>query len=361
MTSLVRVRSRRIFVSYRRSDTPAIAQSLYERLGREYGAANIFFDRADIEYGQRWRDEVTRQIRAADIVIALVGPKWLETLRARAKGDDVLRFELATALAEKKQIIPVLVGSTTMPHTGQLPEDVRGFTEFQALAMTDDLEHATLELLGRVKPGLGLALSWTVVNLLGWIVGLLVLVSALTLSGVMKTPPQDAGAAALRLVACVLTGAVAGACVGIPQWLVLRPWFERARYLAPAYIVLSALAVGVIVVSAWTDVERGTAASVLTMVLLPIALGIALWVVVGRQLIYAGWWSAGHVLAPFVGLIIAGTNHSEANRAQDGIKTASLNQSSAVLIDFLLPMFLLTLASGVLLVWLMRISEVRRK
>ena len=361
VTSLVRLRSRKIFVSYRRSDTPAVAQSLYERLGREYGASNIFFDRADIEYGQRWRDEVTRQIRAADVVIALVGPKWLETLRARAKGDDVLRFELATALAEKKQVIPVLVGATTMPYTGQLPEEVRGFTEFQALTMTDDIERATLELLGRVKPGLGLALSWTVVNMLGWIVGLLVLVFALTLSGAMTDRPATTAAGALRLIGCMLAGAVAGACIGVPQGLVLRPWFERARYIAPAYIVLSALAVGIVVASAWTGAERGTAASVLTIILLPVALGMTLWTVVGRQLIHAGWWSAAHVLAPIVGLIVAGSNRRAADAAQTGARSTSFSDSAAGLVDFMLPLFLLTLASGVLLVWLMRISEVRRK
>ena len=94
---------------------------------------------------------------------------------------------------------------------------------------------------------------------------------------------------------------------------------------------------------------------------LPVALGITLWVIVGRQLIYAGWWSTAHVLAPFVGLIIVGANRSAADHTQAGIKSASLSESASVLVDFLLPMFLLTLASGVLLVWLMRISEVRRR
>ena len=60
---------RRIFVSYRRSDTQAVAEQLYQRLARHFGASNIFMDRADIEYGQRWRDEVTRQLAAAEAFI----------------------------------------------------------------------------------------------------------------------------------------------------------------------------------------------------------------------------------------------------------------------------------------------------
>ena len=76
---------RKIFVSYRRSDTQAIADQLYERLARHFGAANVFMDRADIEYGQRWRDEVIRQIAAADMFVVLIGPAWLKTLQARAR------------------------------------------------------------------------------------------------------------------------------------------------------------------------------------------------------------------------------------------------------------------------------------
>src|SRR5688572_15751877 len=55
---------RKIFVSYRRADTQAMADLLYARLATQFGASNVFMDRADIEHGQRWRDEVTRQIGA---------------------------------------------------------------------------------------------------------------------------------------------------------------------------------------------------------------------------------------------------------------------------------------------------------
>ena len=358
---MLRFRSRKIFVSYRRSDTPDIAQRLYERLSLQFGAVNVFFDRADIEYGQLWREEVTRQIRAADIVIALVGPKWLETLRARAKGDDVLRFELATALTHKKQIIPVLVGATPMPHTGQLPQEVQRLTEFQALPISDDIEPAMLELLGRVKPGLGLAVSWTTANFAGWLVGILVMICALMLVGVNRGGPQPSDAVAFKIIGCVVAGALLGACVAIPQWLVLRPWFERARFLVPVYVVLSALGAGVAFGSTMLDHERGVGAAALMMFLVPIALTATLWWTVNRQLIYGGWWSTANMLAPIVGFAIAGVQHSSDAKTEGSVNPTTLSGSVGAIIDLLLPVFLLSLATGVLLVWLMRISEVKRR
>jgi hypothetical protein len=358
----MRLRSRKIFVSYRRSDTPEIAQRLYERLSQQFGAVNVFYDQADIEYGQLWREEVTRQIRSADIVIALVGPKWLETLRARSRSDDVLRFELATALTQQKEVIPVLVGATPMPHSGQLPEEVRRLTEFQALPLSDDMDLAVLELLGRVKPGLGLAVRWSVANVGGWLVGVLVLVFALMLLGIVRGNPQAAAASASKIVGCTLAGALAGACVAVPQWLVLRAWFERARFLIPVYVALSAIGVSLAAASVMLEREQAVGAAALIIVLVPMGFAGTLWWIVSREMIYAGWWSTAHLLAPVAGLLITGIKHPGGGQAQEGVTPAGLTANPALaLVDLFVPMLLLSLASGMLLVWLMRISEIKRR
>lgn len=360
--SLLRWRSRKIFVSYRRADAAEIAERLQERLGRQFGAANVFFDRADIEHGELWRNEVTRHVLAADTVLVLMGPKWLDILRARAKDDDVLRFELATALEQKKQIIPILIGATLMPHAGQLPPDVRGLTDFQALAISDDIDLAMLALLGRVKPGWSLAASWAFGQLGGWFIAVVAVVLTLMAFGLLERGNKIADAGPVRLlVGSGVAGALLGGCVGFPQWLVLRPWFERARFLVPVYIVLCVIAIGVAVTSANWGGDSGPGTGVLMMVLLPVGLGVMLWWVVSKELVYAGWWSIANVAAPLIGLVIAGLNQSDAGRQQARVESTNVAAGLLPVMDFLLPIVFMSILSGALLVWLMRISEIRRK
>ena len=351
---------RRIFVSYRRADTQEIADLLYERLALQFGASNVFMDRADIEHGERWRDAVTRQITAADMFIVLIGPTWLEALRARAKQDDVLRSELTSALEHRKQIIPVLVDGAAMPYAGQLPPEVRGLIEYQALPLTAaTLDRAMLSLMGRLKPGWRLATAWAFGQLFGGILGLAILMIAVAGYGWLDGRRTVQFAASYPFVAGAIAGALAGACVAAPQWLVLRAWFARARHLVPAYSVLCALATGF---AGSVDPGDETSKTILGLMVfvLPVAFTAALWWVVSERLAYAGWWSAANLIAPAAGLAVAAAMRGETGDTVQGAR-ATLSEATSVLADFLLPLILLSLAVGWLLVWLMRRSEIRRR
>jgi len=347
-------------MSYRRIDTQEIAEHLYQRLGREFGASNVFFDRADIEEGELWRDEVTRQVRAADMVLALIGPKWLDTLRARLDGDDVLHFELATAVAHNKHIIPVLIGETPMPDSTLLPQDVKRIADVQALTIVPDaLDVAMYELLGRVKPSLRFALSWTFANLFGWLTGLIVL--TMLIATFARSGATLAGDA-LTLVVAALGGALLGLCIAVPQWLALRPWFERVRFLVPIYVVVTAAAIAFAAMSVEAAGEGADKAGpVLVIILLPIVLGAALWWMVRDQLIYAGWWSIANVVAPFIGLLITGANNPGLGTQEKHLPPVEGMQSLLNLAVIVLPIVLTIFASSLLLLWLMQISEIKRR
>jgi hypothetical protein len=355
LDSILRWRARRkIFLSYRRADTQAIAERVYERLSEYFGASNIFLDRPDIEPGQRWRDELATQIGAADTVLAFIGPGWLEALQARAGLDDVLRFELASALAQNKHIIPVLVSATPMPDIALLPPELRGLGQFQALVIAQDIDHTIRALLRRLKPSWGLAVAWAFANQLGWLVGLLVLILALMAFGFIGTDHPGRGAALPPVIGFAIAGALLGICLGVPQWLMLRLWFERARYLAPLYVILSAIAIGFSGAIAGEDSTRALEVSLLMIIILPIGLGAILWAIVRKDINHAGWWSAANIAAPFAGLMISRGHGSTASSAADPVKLAALAY-------VFLPMLVPALLSGVLLVWLMRRSQMKRK
>ncbi|MGH8622600.1 MAG: TIR domain-containing protein, partial [Burkholderiales bacterium] len=62
-----------VFLSYRRRESSGYSRLLYERLGLEFGAGNVFMDVADIVPGMDWRATLRAHIDAADAVLVLIG------------------------------------------------------------------------------------------------------------------------------------------------------------------------------------------------------------------------------------------------------------------------------------------------
>ena len=102
-----------IFLSYRREDSAGFAGRLADRLEAEFAAGSVFRDVDDIRPGEDFQSAIDSQLQAVDAVLVMIGPRWLE---ARAKygrrlddAADLVRVEVATALASGKPVIPVLV------------------------------------------------------------------------------------------------------------------------------------------------------------------------------------------------------------------------------------------------------------
>ena len=115
----------RIFISYRRDDSMLGAAYLYEQLTARFGKAQVFMDVDDIGYGDDFIDAIDRELAAADVVLVVIGPRWVEMLQARLRGDDWVRHEVETALRLRAasaeagrrvlRVIPVLVGGAAPP------------------------------------------------------------------------------------------------------------------------------------------------------------------------------------------------------------------------------------------------------
>ena len=109
----------RLFISYRREDSIAYAGRLYDHLSAHFGADRVFMDIGQIEAGDDFVKVLDSEIAASDVVIALIGPAWLnasnENGRRLDQPDDFVCHELAAALRQGKRLIPVLVGGATMP------------------------------------------------------------------------------------------------------------------------------------------------------------------------------------------------------------------------------------------------------
>ena len=117
----------RIFINYRRGDDPGFTHALYARLESEFTRQRIFMDvEGEIRPGDDFVEVLSNQVRKSDVVLVVIGPRWLETLAKRsADQDDFVQIEIKAALAQNKRVIPVLVGGASMPDGAALPEAIR--------------------------------------------------------------------------------------------------------------------------------------------------------------------------------------------------------------------------------------------
>ena len=127
-----------IFISYRREDSAAHAGRLCDRLSATLGNDRVFMDVQDIRPGQDFAHAIEETIASCDFVIAVIGPRWLSTLRGRpAIEEDFVHQEIAAALKRRIAVIPVLVGGAAMPLKRDLPGGLADLSRFHALEIRD--------------------------------------------------------------------------------------------------------------------------------------------------------------------------------------------------------------------------------
>ena len=142
-----------IFISYRRDDTQGFAGRLGDDLSERFGDAMIFRD-CEIEPGQDFTERLRTTLDSADLVLAVVGPRWAEARdshgqRRLERTDDWVRLEIETALARGIPVVPVLVGGARMPAAGLLPASLEAFARRQAFPLSDVRWHEEVAELAR--------------------------------------------------------------------------------------------------------------------------------------------------------------------------------------------------------------------
>ncbi len=151
---------RRIFMSYRRSDTADQAGRIYDRLVREFPRAGVFKDVDSVPAGADFRVVIEQAIQKSDVVIAVLGPSWFSAVddeghRRLDDENDFVRFELEKALGFGKHVIPVLVGSAKMPRPADVPASLKDLAFKNAVPVRPDPDfHRDLDRLIRaIKVG----------------------------------------------------------------------------------------------------------------------------------------------------------------------------------------------------------------
>lgn len=110
----------KVFISYRREDSAGHTGRLQERLSAELGRKNVFVDVESIQPGADFIQAVERSVKAADLVLVVIGKDWLNVAdkhgaRRLDNPADHVHQEVAMALASKAKVLPVLVQGARMP------------------------------------------------------------------------------------------------------------------------------------------------------------------------------------------------------------------------------------------------------
>lgn len=259
-----------IFISYRRQDCPAAAGRLADRLHAEFGADRVFLDVGDIVPGANFVQTLERALAGATVVLALVGPNWLQAAtgggqRRLDEPEDFVRREIELALAHGKPVIPVLLEGARMPQPRELPPSLQAFASCQAVALANDRwDTDTTALIGVLASRYGIALAsihgriartwWRYpVELVADFVELLIHPRALVVRRMGSGVAAGSDAALLRSLAMLMLCLVLGnlllgvALQGPPQ-----------RWLVPGvtFGLLVAAALSAVLAAAWRLVRR---------------------------------------------------------------------------------------------------------
>ncbi len=133
-----------IFVSYRRSSSDT-ANLIAEKLrGRGY---NVFFDVESLR-GGKFNQQLFDVIEEVKDVVVVLPENALDRC---SEADDWVRLEVCHALANGKNIIPVVLNGFVWPE--QMPEGMEALKEYQAVTATSNeyFDMAITRLCGYVK------------------------------------------------------------------------------------------------------------------------------------------------------------------------------------------------------------------
>ncbi len=130
----------KIYLSYRRADKVAFVGRLTDRLRQVFGATAILDDDDDLQIGDRWPDRLRKDVLTSDVVLAVIGDKWLtaldeDGLRRIDDPEDPVRQELCTALDGGKRVIPLLVDAARMPTKRGLPAELQQLPDLRAISL----------------------------------------------------------------------------------------------------------------------------------------------------------------------------------------------------------------------------------
>lgn len=123
-----------VFINYRGSDEPWVANWLCSELAERLGPEQVFLDNRSIPPGEDYARVLLDKVRSSLVLLAVIGSEWYSSGpdgRLIDNDRDWVRREIATALAAGVRVLPVLVGDVPDLVYEDLPSDIGQLATFQ--------------------------------------------------------------------------------------------------------------------------------------------------------------------------------------------------------------------------------------
>jgi hypothetical protein len=148
---------RAVFINYRAADSRSYGALLYTALVHRFGKDDVFLDCESIPAGTDFIEELLDRVRSARVVLAVIGPGWLNATNSDTGGrriddpTDWILLELAVAFTHGIRVIPVLTDGATLPAATDLPPQIAALSrcQFRRLRLrepTADLDRLVTDL-----------------------------------------------------------------------------------------------------------------------------------------------------------------------------------------------------------------------
>jgi hypothetical protein len=147
-----------IFLNYRRADSQAFVNAVYEQLWKRFGDDKVFLDKDNIDPGNQWAWELQQAAAHCALLVPFIGPEWLTIAdqqgRRRLDSEtDFVRREIGAALDRNTPVIPVILPGASVPELRDLPLDIQRLVDSQALQLpTLDADSSAKRLIEAIEP-----------------------------------------------------------------------------------------------------------------------------------------------------------------------------------------------------------------
>jgi hypothetical protein len=119
-----------VFVNYRTGDGDWAATFIYTKLSPLFGADQVFLASKSIPPGDHYPSNIEARLASSQVVLALIGEKWLTSPRLKEPGDWVRR-EIRFAFSRRIPVIPVLLDGVPRLSERDLPDDIAALARCQ--------------------------------------------------------------------------------------------------------------------------------------------------------------------------------------------------------------------------------------
>ncbi|XP_015246440.1 PREDICTED: sterile alpha and TIR motif-containing protein 1 isoform X1 [Cyprinodon variegatus] len=134
-----------VFISYRRTTGSQLASLLKVHL--QVRGYSVFIDVEKLEAG-KFEDKLIQSVQRARNFILVLSASALDKCMGDTDMKDWVHKEIVTALAGKKNIVPV-VDNFLWPDPTSLPEDMRAILNFNGIKWSHEYQEATIEKIIR--------------------------------------------------------------------------------------------------------------------------------------------------------------------------------------------------------------------